>query len=374
MRKIAQLIILVFTTMYLLSCSAKTTEILNLKDAYAGLFKIGTALDSAQIEGADTAAIRVVTTHFNSIVAENCMKPEVIQATEGNFDFRLADKFVAFGERNKMKIIGHTLVWHSQTPDWFFKNADGQNVSREILIERMRNHITTLVSRYKGRVKGWDVVNEALNEDGTLRKSLWFEIIGPDFIKFAFQFAHAADPKAELYYNDYNLYKPEKRMGVVTLIKSLKASGCRIDAIGEQAHYGLGQDILAEIDKSILAFSDEKVKVMITELDISVLPFPAEEITADVSLKYQNSAIYNPYPISLPDSIQQKVNNYYQSLFSIYRKHHHVIDRVTFWGVNDAQSWRNYWPIHDRTDYPLLFDRNNKPKSVVQKLIELKKI
>jgi len=342
----------------------------NLKNAFLRDFYIGTALDSTQIVGGAQASTNLVKQQFNSIVAENCMKIEKIQPFEGKFDLTLPDQFVKFGEKNKMKIIGHNLVWHSQTPAWFFVDKSGNQVSKEVLIQRMHNHITTLVSRYKGKVNGWDVVNEALEDDGTLRKSLWYKIIGPDYIELAFKFAHEADPKAELYYNDYNLYKPAKRAGAIEIVKTLKAKGCRIDAIGEQGHYSLGMNIFDDLEESIETFSKLGVKVMITELDLTILPFPTTDITADVSTSYQNSEKYNPYTKEVPSSVQQEFSDYYVKLFKLFVKHKDVIDRVTFWGVNDGQSWRNYWPIKIRTDYPLLFDRDNQAKPVVDRIIK----
>ena len=166
----------------------------SLKEAFAGKFYIGTALNEDQILEKDTAAVRIVKKHFNAVVAENCMKSGPLQPKEGVFDFTLADKFVDFGEKYNLFITGHTLVWHAQTPPWFFRDSLGKDVTREVLIERMKKHITTVVGRYKGRVKGWDVVNEALNDDGSFRKSRFYNIIGEDFIKLAFQYAHEADP------------------------------------------------------------------------------------------------------------------------------------------------------------------------------------
>jgi len=345
----------------------------SLKNAFKDDFYIGTALDSTQIVGAAQSSTNLVKQQFNSIVAENCMKIENIQPFEGKFNMALSDQFVKFGEKNKMKIIGHNLVWHSQAPAWFFVDKKGKQVSREVLIQRMHKHITTLVTRYKGRIHGWDVVNEALEDDGTLRKSLWYKIIGPDYIELAFKFAHEADPKAELYYNDYNLYKPSKRAGAVEIVKTLQAKGCRIDAVGEQGHYSLGMNIFDDLEGSIVAFSNLGVKVMITELDLTILPFPTSEITADVSMSYQNSAKYNPYTKEVPESVLNEFSDYYVKLFKLFVKHKDVIDRVTFWGVNDGQSWRNYWPIKIRTDYPLLFDRDNKAKPVVDRIIKVSK-
>ena len=350
---------------------SKASEIVSLKEAFDGKFLIGAALNTPQSLGEDTSSLEVVNKHFNSIVAENCMKGEILQPEQGVYDFTIADQFVEYGEANNMFIIGHTLVWHSQAPPWIFIDKEGNDVSRDTLIARMKDHIFTVVGRYKGRVHGWDVVNEAVTDDAGLRESKWFNIIGADFIKLAFQFAHEADSEAELYYNDYNLYKPHKRNETIKMVQSLLDEGCRVDGIGMQAHYSISMDIYNEVEESILAFSEVGVDVMITELDISVLPFPTEKITAEVSQNYEISTELNPYPEVLPDSVQSQLSDYYTGLFKIYTKHADKISRVTFWGVNDAQTWRNYWPIYGRTDYPLFFDRENNPKPVFYEVTEM---
>jgi endo-1,4-beta-xylanase len=343
---------------------------LKLKDALEGKFYLGTALNTRQITGEDSVSAAVIKEHFNAIVAENCMKSGPLQPAEGSFDFTLADKFVEFGEKNNMFITGHTLVWHSQAPQWFFKDDQGKDVSRDVLIERMKKHITTVVSRYKGRVKGWDVVNEALNDDGSYRKSKFYEIIGEDFIKLAFQFAHEADPSAELYYNDYSLANPEKRNGAVAMVKKLQEQGVKIDGIGEQCHIGLDYPDIKDFEASILAFGALGVKVMITEMEISVLPMPDWNAGAEVSASFEYQQKLNPYTAGLPDSVNMLFEKRYLDFFSLFLKHRDVISRVTLWGVNDANSWKNNWPIFGRTDYPLLFDRNNQAKPVVKKIIE----
>jgi endo-1,4-beta-xylanase len=341
-----------------------------LKDALAGKFYIGTALNTAQFAEKDTASVRVIKENFNAIVAENCMKPGPIHPKEDFFNFEPADKFVAFGEKYHMFITGHCLLWHSQAPVWFFRDSLGKDVSREVLIERMKKHITTVVSRYKGRVKGWDVVNEALNEDGTYRNTKFLEIIGEDYLKLAFQFAHEADPSAELYYNDYSLANPQKRNGAVTLVKKLKEQGVKVDAIGEQCHIGLDYPEIKEFEQSIEAFAAIGVKVMITEMDISVLPMPDRRVGADVSANFEYQKKLNPYSGGLPDSVNTALQKRYLDFFKLFLKHKKVISRVTLWGVSDALSWKNNWPVRGRTDYPLLFDRKLQPKPVVSMIIE----
>ncbi|HEY6913108.1 MAG TPA: endo-1,4-beta-xylanase, partial [Paludibacter sp.] len=232
-----KLIAVLLLTATLNSAHAKSpSKSNNLKDAFKNKFLIGAALNRGQYAGLDTQATKVITTHFNAIVAENCMKSENLQPEEGKFVFDEADQFVEFGLKNHMWITGHTLIWHSQAPRWFFVDKDGKEVSREVLIERMKNHIYTVVKHFKGKVKGWDVVNEAILDNGDYRDSKFYKIIGKDFIKLAFQFAHEADPNAELYYNDYSMFIPEKRNGVVKMVKEIKNQGGRVDAIGMQGH------------------------------------------------------------------------------------------------------------------------------------------
>lgn len=353
-------------------CGIYANDPESLKTAFGDHFRIGVALNHKTIEKSNPAHLQLIQREFNSIVAENCMKSEWVQPREGHFTFDKADNFMAFGEKHKMLIIGHTLVWHSQAPDWMFTDDKGNTVSRELLIERMRKHIHTLVGRYKGRVHGWDVVNEAILNNGEFRKSKWHEIIGPEYIEMAFQFAHEADPNAELYYNDYGMDSPGKRNTVVQMVQKLKAKGIRIDGIGMQAHYDLNLS-LKEFENSLAAFAETGLKVMITELDITVLPFPSERITADVSTKHEYQNKYNPYKKGLPADVQAKQTEIYKCIFTILLKYSDHVSRVTFWGLNDAITWKNNWPVRGRTDYPLLFDRDSKPKPAYDEIIELAK-
>jgi len=347
------------------------TAELTLKDAFKDKFYIGTALNTQQITGQDTAAIRVVKEHFNSIVAENIMKSALLQPREGDFRFDLADRFVAFGEQNKMNIHGHTLIWHSQAPRWFFTDNQGNNVSPEVLTQRMKNHIYTVVGRYKGRVHTWDVVNEAIMDNGTWRRSKFYEILGEDFMKLAFQFAHEADPNAKLYYNDYSMENPKRRDGIVAMVKKLQQQGVRIDGIGMQTHIGLTEPQIEETEKSILAFSALGVDIAITEMDLNVLPSAWRNVGADVAASFEYQQKLNPYTNGLPDSVTAAFNERYINYFKLFIKYQDKIDRVTVWGVNDEQSWLNGWPVRGRTNYPLLFDRKNQPKPVVKSIIQV---
>ena len=335
----------------------------SLKAEAKGAFLVGAAINYPQIEGTDTLGVRVVRQQFSTISPENVLKWERVHPKPDTFDFSLADTYVAFGQKNHLAVIGHTLVWHSQTPRWVFQDASGQPVSRDTLLARMRDHILGVVGRYKGRIKGWDVVNEALNEDGTLRKSPWYNIIGEDYIAKAFQFAHEADPSAELYYNDYSLENAAKRAGAVALIENLQAQGIKVSAVGLQGHYKMGWPTPAAVDSTIDAFTALGVKVSITELDVDVLPQARPAFRgADVNFRADTSSALNPFARALPDSVQQALAQRYGELFGAFLRHRGVLERVTFWGVDDADSWLNDWPVRGRSSYPLLFDRAGQPK------------
>ena len=328
-----------------------------LKDKFRSAFLVGAAIAPKQFEEQDVANAALVKREFNTISPENVLKWVVVHPQPNQYDFAPADKYVAFGERNGMFIIGHTLVWHSQVPAWVFKDDQGQPLTRDALLARMKDHINTVVGRYKGRIKGWDVVNEALNEDGTLRETPWMKIIGPDYLQKAFEYAHEADPAAELYYNDYNLDYPAKRDGAVRLVKSLLDRGIPVHAIGSQEHLKLTTPTAIQVDSAIRAFAAIGVKVNVTELDIDLLPPATRNTGADVSMRAGPAPNLNPYTAGLPDSMQVKLARRYEDLFRVYLANKDAIDRVTFWGVADGDSWLNGWPVPGRTSYPLLFDR-----------------
>lgn len=340
----------------------------SLSNAYEGMFKIGVALNRWQLEQRNQEATQLITEHFNAITPENLLKWERVHPRPDEYNFESADRYVAFGERHDMFIVGHTLVWHSQIPGWAFEDGNGDELDRAALLRRMKDHITTVVGRYKGRVNAWDVVNEAATWSDGLRQSKWYRIIGEEYIDKAFQYAHEADPEAELYYNDYNLWAPGKRETVVKMVKRLQENNIPIDGIGMQTHLDLDDPPIDQIEASIKAFSELGVKVTITELDVSVLPS-----RGDVNTSYSPGdgeqggfgkvpPALNPYTEVLPDSVQQQLKQRYVELFNLFKKHQDKIDRVTFWGLNDGQSWLNNFPIPGRTNYPLLFDRNYEPK------------
>jgi endo-1,4-beta-xylanase len=344
-----------------------------LKGAYKGLFHIGAAINERQIMGADTRGDELLATQFDSISPENVLKWERVHPGPDKYNFELPDKYVAFGEKNHMFIVGHCLVWHSQVPSWVFQGENGQPVDRETLLKRLHDHIATVVGRYKGRIQAWDVVNEALNDDGTLRQSQWLKIIGDDFIIKAFQFAHEADPQAQLNYNDYSLENEAKRNGAIALIKKLQAAGIPITTVGIQGHDSLQWPSAQLEDETISAFAKLGVKVAITELDIDVLPRGVRSNTADVGYNIKSDPKLNPYPDGLPAAQQQELAHRYADLFAVYVKHSDVINRVTLWGVTDSDSWLNNWPVRGRTSYPLLFDRDGKPKPAFDAVIQAAK-
>jgi endo-1,4-beta-xylanase len=351
----------------LLTSTCFSQQSSGLKNIFENDFLIGTALGTEHILEKNKIANQLILREFNSVTPENIMKAEVIHPTLNQYDFTLADRYIAFAQKNKLHTVGHTLVWHSQLPKFVSKiqNADSVRLF-------MTDHINTVAGRYKGKINSWDVVNEALEEDGTLRKSVFLNKLGENYIKEAFDLAAKADPNAELYYNDYNIEQAAKRKGAIELIKKLQASGTKIDGVGIQGHWSLAGLSLKDIEESIIEFSNLGIKVAFTELDITVLPNPWDLKGADVNQNFEGSPFMNPYPTTLPDSVQATLSNRYEGLFKLFIKHKDKISRITFWGVNDGHSWLNGWPIKGRTNYPLLFDRAFKPKPAYNAVINLK--
>lgn len=332
-----------------------------LSKAIGDRYLTGVAMSVRNIN--DEKARNLAARHFNSIVAENCMKMEEIHPSENHFNYMDADKLVDFGMNNDMKIIGHCLIWHSQCPFWFCHDEKGNLVKPEILKQRMKHHITTVVTRYKGKIHGWDVVNEAIEGDGSWRNSDFYKILGEEFIPLAFQYAHEADPDVELYYNDYGMDMEGRRNRVVELIRTLKSRGLRIDAVGMQTHADLKNPRLSEYEKSMLAYAAEGVKVMATEFDVSILPFVTR--SANISDRAEYKERLNPYKKGVPHDVQREWNKRISDFYALWTKHSDIMSRVTVWGLTDGDSWKNNFPIGGRTDYPLLFDRHWELKPVV---------
>ena len=365
--RITILVVASLALVFAASAYSQTTP--TLKDAYQGCFVVGAALNPAQFTDQVPAEDAIIKTQFNAISPENVLKWEIVHPRPGIFDFTLSDKYVEFGEQNHMFILGHNLVWHSQVPGWVFQDSDGKPLTRDALLARMREHILTVVSHYKGRINGWDVVNEALNDDGTLRQSQWRKIIGDDFIDKAFEYAHEADPNVQLYYNDYSLENEAKRKGAIEIVKRLQAKGIPITGVGVQDHVQMDWPTAAQIDATINDFAALGVKVMFTEVDVDVLPPATRNRGADVGMNVASDPKLNPYPNGLPDDMQQALAKRYAELFSTYAKHCGTVTRVTLWGVTDANSWKNNWPVRGRTNYPLLFGRDDKPKPAFDAVI-----
>lgn len=350
-----------------------------LKDVYKNAFLIGTAVTPAITSGEDKTTQDIVVKYFNSITVENVMKAALVNPEPGVYNFAPADNYVSFGEKNNMFIVGHTLVWHNQCPAWFFTNASGKPNTKEEQIERLRSHIQAVAGRYAGRVHAWDVVNEVIDNDGSYRSTSWVNAFGngDTLVKYAFMFAAQYAPNTELYYNDFNAWRPEKRDGIVRLVKMLQKEGIRIDGVGVQGHWGLNYPKTKYIEDAIDAFAACGVKVMITELDVDVLPLTKEgqiigQGMADKQFQLEEfKTFFDPYPNGLPDSIQTLLANRYAELFRIFYNRKDKIARVTFWGVHDGMSWKNGYPIPNRTNYPLLWDRQLKPKSALNAVMEV---
>jgi endo-1,4-beta-xylanase len=341
-----------------------------LKTVFAGKFKVGAALGTQQVMGDEPAALDLVVRQFNTITPENLMKWQEIHPQPTQYNFEPADRYVQFGEEHKMFIVGHNLVWHNQTPAWVFEDESGKPLTRDALLKRLREHIQTIVGRYKGRINGWDVVNEGIDDDGSLRKTKWREIIGDDYIEAAFRFAHEADPKAELYYNDYNEWQPKKRQSIKVLVHRLKSKRIRIDGIGLQGHWGLNYPSPDETEAMFNDYGKLGVKLMITELDVTLLPDGESRRGADITQNIALRKELNPYAQGLPYEIEQKLARRFKEIFRSFARHADTIDRVTFWGIHDGNSWRNNWPVRGRLDYPLLFDRQLRPKAAFDSVVQ----
>lgn len=351
-----------------------------LKEAYADAFRIGTAVNNAVVSGVDMASQTLVTRHFNSITVENAMKAGPINPQPGVWNFGPSDAFVAFGETHGMFIVGHTLVWHNQTPAWFFQDAvTGKPNTPAQQIERMRQHIEALAGRYKGRVHAWDVVNEVIDNDGSYRPTTWVNGVGSgdEMVKAAFRFASQYAPDAELYYNDFNAWRPAKRDGIVRMVKMLQAAGIRIDGIGMQGHWGLNFPKSEYIESAIDAYAALGVKVMITELDVDVLSLTREgqvigQVMSDPQFQLEEFEAYlDPYRGGLPADVEQRVTDRWVELFRIFHGRRDKIDRVTLWGLHDGMSWKNNYPVPGRMNYPLLFRRDRTPRPAFDAIVTI---
>lgn len=339
--------------------TSKTDSSKGLNDYYKNYFTIGVAVSKASITDKESADL--ITQQFGSITPENAMKMGPIHPKENIYNWKDADAIVAFAQAHHLKIRGHNLCWHQQTPAWFFKDSAGNLVTKNVLLQRLKDHITTVVNRYKGKIYAWDVVNEAIDDNPSnfLRNSLFYKICGEDFITKAFEYAHAADPQAILFYNDYNTERKEKADRIYTLLKKLKDNGTPIDAIGLQGHWSIFEPSQSELEYTINKFASLKLKIQITELDVSIYKWEK-----DVRKKLSTDA--DTYTPELEEAQTAK----YKMLFTIFRKYKKDITGVTFWNVSDKYTWLDTYPVIGRKNYPLLFDVNYQPKKAFWEVVK----
>ena len=370
-----------------------STQAQSLAEAYRDYWYTGVSVNQWQVEadlsgenkhdvtgfisGDQTKDWDIIVRNFNFVVAENCMKCEVVHPQEGVYDFTLADQFVNKAKAAGMRVLGHALIWHSQCAPWFHYDKNGKLVSREVPKKRMREHIYTIVSHFKGRVDAWDVVNEGFEDDGTPRKSLFWQILGTDYIPLAFQYAHEADPNVELYYNDFSMNKPTKVEGVCRFFRPLIEQGLPVTAIGMQGHIiledNVDNSIIKQYDHSIQTIAATGVKTFFSELDLSALPNPYGFSGANISDKFAYRPEMDPFTKGLTPEKEKEIGDFWVDFYKMLITHRKDIMRVNFWCLNDGNSWRNDFPIKGRSDYATLFDRQNQPKSFVARLIELVK-
>jgi endo-1,4-beta-xylanase len=348
---------------FLFSCNNRNTaqssidSSKGLKDYYKDYFTIGVSVspNSLRSDEAD-----LIVQQFSSITPENAMKMRPIHPKENEYYWKDADSIVAFAKRNHLKIRGHALVWHQETPEWLFIDSTGRPAGKELVLQRIKDHITTVISRYKGSIYAWDVVNEAIsdNKNDFYRKSKLYETCGEEFIAKAFEYAHAADPQAILFYNDYNEIDPVKRAKIISLIKRLRNAGIPVSAVGLQAHWSVVEPAREQLEATLKDFSSLELPLQITEMDISLYrkqPGPAGPKRTDTDTTFTIEK-------------EAKQTNQYEMCFAMFRKYKKYITGVTFWDISDRHSWLDDFPIKNRKDHPLLFDRSLKPKKAFWKV------
>lgn len=345
-----------FTQLYGQTSKQDSTQ--GLKDYYKNYFTLGVAVSPQALKDPEAG---LVVKHFTSLTAENAMKMGPIHPEENRYNWGPADEIVNFAQANGLKMRGHTLCWHNQTPNWIFKNENGNQVNKEVLLNRLKDHITEVVTRYKGKIYAWDVVNEVIDDDSTkfMRNSPWFSICGEEFIAKAFEYAHEADPSALLFYNDYNTEKPSKRENIYRLVKKLLDAGIPIHGVGLQGHWSLTDPTEIELRKSIEKFSSLGLNLQITELDVSV--YPSEHGRRDRR---------TDEPDTFTSEMEQKQLEQYRMFFKVLREYKDKVSGVTFWNISDKHSWLDNFPVRGRKNYPLLFDQNLKPKKVYFEVIK----
>ncbi len=352
--KILNIIILLnlLCLIHLVYCSDNGSQIPSLYGVYKDYFPIGTAVEPGQLFGSEG---EIVDSHFSGITPENVLKPDHVEPMEGVFNFDGPDAIVNYAQKHSKLVRGHVLVWHQQEPKWFFIGSDGKKASRNLLLKRMETYIKTVVGRYKGKIYAWDAVNEAIDskESDGYRRSDWFYIIGEDYIEKAFRFAHEADPNAKLFYNDYDTTEGDKEYQIYSMLKNLLDDGVPVNGIGMQFHINLDKPALSEIEDSIKLFRKLGLEIHITEMDMSLNPSGALTTVSENQLIRQAKR--------------------YHDVMEIFKANKDIIRNVTFWGFNDWHTWLFNFPMN-RSEWPLLFDKDLKPKYSYWALVDPSKI
>lgn len=351
-RFLSRVFVLAITCCLLQLWAAGQLENKGLKDYYANYFTVGVAVSPRALK---TDEAKFILNQFNSMTAENAMKMGPIHPSEHQYNWEAADSIAAFAKRNNLKLRGHTLCWHNQTPRWFFTDSiTGKQVTKEVLLQRLKDHISKVVHRYKDVVYAWDVVNEAISDDSNeyFRNSLFYQICGEDFVAKAFQYAHEADSEALLFYNDYNEINATKREKIIRLIKNLKNAGIPVHGVGLQGHWAINEPSESQLDSTLAQFAQLGLKIQITELDISVYP-------KEHNARERKASDYDTLFSVEKENRQIEM---YKMCFRIFRKYKPLLTSVTFWNISDRHSWLDNFPVRGRKDYPLLFDKNLEPK------------
>ena len=352
-------LIMTFICQCMRAQSQQSTTNTGLKDHFKDYFTVGVAVSPRALK---TDEADLILRQFNGLAAENAMKMGPIHPFEKQYNWAGGDSIAAFAKRNKMKLRGHTLCWHNQTPRWlFFDSSTNQQVTKEVLLQRLKDHIVTVVTRYKGVIFAWDVVNEVISDkpDEFYRPSLWYQICGEEFIAKAFQWAHEADPEALLFYNDYNEINAVKRQKIIKMVKDLQAKGIPIHGIGLQGHWAINEPSKEQLDQTLKDFSAVGLPLQITELDISVYP-------KEHNARERKASDYDTVFTAEKESKQTEV---YKNCFELFKKYKKSITSVTFWNISDRSSWLDNFPVRGRKDYPLLFDAQLKPKKVYWEVV-----
>ncbi|MEM8946678.1 MAG: endo-1,4-beta-xylanase [Planctomycetota bacterium] len=340
----------------------------SLKAAAAPYFAVGVGVNQAVVRQPENQPL--LQKHFTHITAENCMKFNAVQPRQGDFRFEQSDAFVDLAEQLDLKVVGHCLVWakDDRTPKWFATDGE-HDVTADVLLHRMKTHVETVATRYRGRIDMWDVVNEAIgnDEEGYLRVSLWSRLLGEEFLVKAFEYAHAADPDAILMYNDYRCDVDAKRRArLIRMLKMLKSRNAPVHAFGLQGHYEIDNVPYEGIEETLKAMRQLDIKLVVSELDIDVVK--RGRWWANGGAHRDELKTYDPYKDGCPPEILARQAEQYAQLFELFQEYHDVVLRVSFWNLHDGESWLNHFPW-ERVNHPLLFDRKLEPKPAFDAVI-----